>query len=62
MEYKLPMSSKRVDVVLAGQHPETDEPSHVVVELKQWSEAKTQEFLTHLVNGTGVSTPVIGER
>ncbi len=43
VEYKLPMSSKRADVVLAGQHPETDEPSYVVVELKQWSEAEAWE-------------------
>ena len=43
VEYKLPMTSKRADVVLAGQHPETDEPSYVVVELKQWSEAESWE-------------------
>ncbi len=43
IEYKLPMCSKRADVVLAGHHPETDEPSYVVVELKQWSEAESWE-------------------
>ncbi|MFJ9557813.1 DNA/RNA helicase domain-containing protein [Nocardiopsis sp. NPDC101807] len=43
MEYRLPLSDKRVDVVLAGHHPETDDPSYVVVELKQWSEAESWE-------------------
>lgn len=43
IEYKVPLTSKRVDVVLAGQHPVTDEPSYVVVELKQWSEAESLE-------------------
>ena len=39
LEYRLPLTSKRADVVLAGQHPTTGKPSFVVVELKQWSEA-----------------------
>ncbi|MEU6528726.1 DUF2075 domain-containing protein [Streptomyces sp. NPDC046928] len=39
LEYALPLNSKRADVVLAGVHPSTGEPSYVVVELKQWSEA-----------------------
>lgn len=39
LEYSLPLNSKRADVVLAGVHPTTDEPSYVVVELKQWSRA-----------------------
>ncbi|MFF8633247.1 DUF2075 domain-containing protein [Streptomyces pilosus] len=38
LEYALPLNSKRADVVLAGVHPSTGEPSYVVVELKQWSE------------------------
>ncbi|MEU6048407.1 DUF2075 domain-containing protein [Streptomyces griseus] len=40
LEYRLPLSSLRADVVLAGSHPETGEPSYVIVELKQWSEAR----------------------
>jgi hypothetical protein len=36
VEYRLPLSSKRADVVLVGQHPRGD-PSCVVVENKQWS-------------------------
>ncbi|MFF4101517.1 DNA/RNA helicase domain-containing protein [Streptomyces sp. NPDC001903] len=39
IEYGLPLTSKRADVVLAGLHPSTGEPSYVVVELKQWSQA-----------------------
>ncbi|MFF3207694.1 DNA/RNA helicase domain-containing protein [Streptomyces sp. NPDC002962] len=37
VEYPVPLSSYRVDALLAGAHPETGEPSYVVVELKQWS-------------------------
>lgn len=39
VEYKLPLSSKRADVVLCGQHPKSGNKSYVVVELKQWSRA-----------------------
>lgn len=39
VEYQLPMTSKRADVVLCGTHPRTGAPSFVVVELKQWSRA-----------------------
>jgi len=35
LEYHLPLTSKRVDVVLAGRHPRSGEASYVVVELKQ---------------------------
>lgn len=36
LEHRLPYTSKRVDVILAGVHPGTRRPSYVVVELKQW--------------------------
>ncbi|WP_327178430.1 DUF2075 domain-containing protein [Streptomyces sp. NBC_01335] len=39
LEYGLPLTSKRADVILAGVHPTTGAPSYVVVELKQWSAA-----------------------
>ncbi|MGP3921760.1 DNA/RNA helicase domain-containing protein [Streptomyces sp. 8N616] len=39
LEYGLPLTSKRADAVLAGVHPRTKEPSYLVVELKQWSQA-----------------------
>ncbi|WP_059010924.1 DUF2075 domain-containing protein [Streptomyces specialis] len=40
IEQRLPLSSLRADAVLAGSHPATGRPSYVVVELKQWSEAR----------------------
>lgn len=43
LEYALPLNSKRADVVLAGVHPRTGEPSYIVVELKQWSQASPDE-------------------
>jgi len=39
LEHRLPLSSRRVDAILAGRHPSTGRASYVVVELKQWSEA-----------------------
>lgn len=39
VEHQLPLTSRRVDAVLAGQHPITKRPSYVLVELKQWSAA-----------------------
>lgn len=43
LEYGLPLNNKRVDAVLCGTHPTTGEPSYVVVELKQWSQAVPDE-------------------
>ncbi len=43
LEYGLPLTSKRADVILAGVHPSTGAPSYVVVELKQWSEAQPED-------------------
>ncbi|MFJ9796903.1 DNA/RNA helicase domain-containing protein [Streptomyces sp. NPDC101145] len=43
LEYGLPLTSKRADAVLAGVHPRTGEPSYVVVELKQWSQAAPED-------------------
>jgi len=48
-EYQLPLTSKRADVVLAGQHPKTGGPSYLVVELKQWSHAERFEDSETLV-------------
>lgn len=39
LEYRLPLTSKRVDVVLCGRHPQSGHPHYVLVELKQWSSA-----------------------
>lgn len=49
VEYHLPLTSQRADVVLAGVHPKTGAPSYVVVELKQWSSARWFEDSTELV-------------
>ena len=40
VEFQLPFSSTRADVVLCGIHPRTGEPSYAVIELKQWSAAE----------------------
>ncbi|WP_234021750.1 DUF2075 domain-containing protein [Streptomyces sp. 351MFTsu5.1] len=40
IEHRLPLTSLRADVILAGSHPATGRPSYVIVELKQWSEAR----------------------
>jgi hypothetical protein len=50
IEYGLPYSSKRIDVVLAGEHPRTGRSSYVVVELKQWSSAQLYEDDPKLVH------------
>ncbi|MGK5557713.1 DNA/RNA helicase domain-containing protein [Actinomadura kijaniata] len=43
VEYQLPLTSKRVDVVLAGTDRRTGDDAYVVVELKQWSHAEVWE-------------------
>ena len=53
VEYQLPLTSKRADVVLAGVHPESGDPSYVVVELKQWTEAELFEGNDALVRVGG---------
>ena len=50
IEYHLPLTSQRADVVLAGTHPHTGEASYVVVELKQWSAARSYEGSAELVD------------
>ncbi len=54
VEYHLPLTSQRADVVLAGAHPRTGDASYVIVELKQWSEAHTWEGDPDLVEVPGV--------
>ncbi|HMM96300.1 DUF2075 domain-containing protein [Phycicoccus sp.] len=49
IEYQLPLTSKRADVVLAGKHPETGGYSYLVVEMKQWSHATRFEDSDTLV-------------
>ena len=54
VEYHLPLTSQRADVVLAGTHPATGEPSFVIVELKQWSSALAFEGESELVQVPGM--------
>ncbi len=49
VEHQLPLTSKRVDAVLAGVNPKSGESSFVVVELKQWSSAEIFEDDPRLV-------------
>ncbi|MCA1783093.1 MAG: DNA/RNA helicase domain-containing protein [Dermatophilaceae bacterium] len=58
LEFKLPLSSKRADVVLAG-FSGSGEPRYVVVELKQWSEAHRFEESETLVSVHGYPRPVL---
>jgi uncharacterized protein len=43
IEYRLPLTSKRADVMLAGVDRRTGDDAYVVVELKQWSRAEVWE-------------------
>lgn len=40
IEYNLPSTSRRVDFIVTGYDQKEGKPSFVVIELKQWSEAK----------------------
>jgi hypothetical protein len=53
VEHHLPLTSQRVDAILAGAHPRTGEASYVLVELKQWSEARRWEDDPELVDVPG---------
>lgn len=53
IEHQLPLTSKRVDVILAGRHPRTGAASYVLVELKQWSQASLYDRTGELVSVQG---------
>ncbi|MFH5230373.1 DNA/RNA helicase domain-containing protein [Antrihabitans spumae] len=55
IEYQLPLTSQRADIVLAGTHPKTGAASYVVVELKQWSSAFHWEDNDELVEVRGMA-------
>ncbi|GAA3129105.1 DUF2075 domain-containing protein [Streptomyces rectiviolaceus] len=59
LEYALPLTSKRADAVLAGVHPRTGEPSYVIVELKQWSEAHPEDGEPLLCRVEAYARPVL---
>lgn len=54
IEYQLPLTSKRADVVLAGVDRRTGGDAYVVVELKQWSQADLYEDSERLVVVAGL--------
>lgn len=49
VEQQLPLTSKRIDAVLAGVHPRSGRDSYVLVEMKQWHEAEAFEDSSSLV-------------
>lgn len=54
IEYQLPLTSRRADVVLAGVDRRTGGDAYVVVELKQWSRAELYEDNERLVLAGGM--------
>lgn len=58
IEYRLPLSPKRADVVLAGIDRRTGGDAYVVVELKQWSRARLYEDNERLVVVDGLHREV----
>jgi hypothetical protein len=55
IEYQLPLTSKRADVVLCGRHPTNGRDQYVVIELKQWTKALPLDGTDNVVvlEGTG---------
>lgn len=49
VEYQLPYSSKRIDVVLIGSNPKNAKPVVIAIELKQWSDAERFENTSEVV-------------
>ena len=43
VEYQLPYSSKRIDLIALGSNPKNDSPTVIVIELKQWTNASIFE-------------------
>lgn len=43
VEYQLPYSSKRIDVIALGSSPKNESPTVIVIELKQWTNASIIE-------------------
>src|SRR5690554_7143822 len=43
IEYKIPNNSKRVDFIISG-YDKDEQPSIIIVELKQWSSVESMEY------------------
>ncbi|WP_246365274.1 hypothetical protein [Nonomuraea rhodomycinica] len=54
IEYQLPLTSKRADVILAGRDRRTGADSYLIVELKQWSQAELYEDDANMVLVSGM--------
>lgn len=54
LEYRLPATNSRADVILTGVDPNTGEDSYMVVELKQWSEAELAYNSDRIVRASGL--------
>jgi hypothetical protein len=59
LEFGLPLTSRRADLLLAGIHPATGQPSYVIVELKQWSDAQPDEDDPALCYVGGYQRPLL---
>ncbi|MFC8385746.1 DUF2075 domain-containing protein [Nocardia sp. NPDC057272] len=54
VEFRLPETTSRADVILAGANPVTGADSYVIVELKQWSEAELVHNCDRIVRASNV--------
>lgn len=60
VEYQLPYSSKRIDVIALGSSPKNESPTVIVIELKQWTNASLIEgALDSLKIDSYGSTPIL---
>ncbi|MFI6817198.1 DNA/RNA helicase domain-containing protein [Nonomuraea sp. NPDC050328] len=57
VEYQLPLTSKRADVILAGVDRRTGQDSYLIVELKQWGRAELYDQ-----GNDRVIVPAMGDR
>ncbi|WP_436786719.1 DUF2075 domain-containing protein [Yinghuangia sp. YIM S10712] len=47
IEYELPGAGVEADILLSGRHPDTGEPSYVVIELKRWTHVTADPAQPH---------------
>ncbi|MCX4474020.1 hypothetical protein C5N14_05610 [Micromonospora sp. MW-13] len=59
VEYQLPRSSQRIDVILAGAEPLHSRPAYLVVELKQWSAAERYDEAGCLLRAPWTPRPLL---
>ena len=60
LEFQLPYSSKRVDVILVGTSPKNSNPVVIAIELKQWTDAAKYEDLIDVVKiGAYGNSPIL---